>query len=189
MLTGGAPGSGVGAPDAAKEIAKAVADVGRTFLRGLASGISGLTAFFLLKDGPTIGRWIERHMGMQPAEARIVGVPLLGAIAIVTFLASYVPIIGAWTAGIFVLALALATTGRRRPPPQAARWTCRGGGNLVRGGGGEAGSQGARLDLRRGADPHAPAGRGVALPARAKARLGMAVRGLPGQGASAGSAG
>jgi predicted PurR-regulated permease PerM len=144
------------APDAAKEIAKAVPEAGRTLLKGVASGISGLTsllvflgftifaAFFLLKDGPSIGRWIERHMGMQPAEARIVlddiiqalrryflgltiiaglstagvvlgaliiGLPMLGTIAIVTFLASYVPILGAWTAGIFVFALALANQG------------------------------------------------------------------------------
>jgi predicted PurR-regulated permease PerM len=41
----------------------------------------------------------------------IVGLPLLGTIAIITFLTSYVPIIGAWTAGIFVFALALATKG------------------------------------------------------------------------------
>jgi putative heme transporter len=144
------------APDAAKEIAKAVPEAGRTLLKGVASGISGLAsllvflgftifaAFFLLKDGPSIGRWIERHMGMQPSEARIVlddiiqalrryflgltiiagvstagvvlgaliiGVPMLGTVAIVTFLASYVPILGAWTAGIFVVALALANQG------------------------------------------------------------------------------
>jgi putative heme transporter len=144
------------APDAAKEIAKAVPQAGRTLLKGVASGISGLTsllvflgftifsAFFLLKDAPSIGRWIERNMGMQPAEARIVlndivqalrlyflgltiiaglstagvvlgalivGLPMLGTIAIVTFLASYVPILGAWTAGIFVFALALANQG------------------------------------------------------------------------------
>ena len=107
-------------------------------------GFTAFATFFLLKDAPTIGRWIERHMGMQPSEARIVmgdiiqalrgyflgltiiaalstagvvlgalilGVPLLGTIAIVTFLASYVPIIGAWTAGIFVFALALADQG------------------------------------------------------------------------------
>ena len=41
----------------------------------------------------------------------IVGVPLLGTIAIVTFLSSYIPIVGAWTAGIFVFALALAEPG------------------------------------------------------------------------------
>jgi predicted PurR-regulated permease PerM len=38
-------------------------------------------------------------------------VPLVGTIAVVTFVASYVPIIGAWTAGFFVFALALADQG------------------------------------------------------------------------------
>ena len=144
------------ASDAADEIKKAVPAVGHTLLNGVAKGISGLasllvflgftafTTFFLIKDGPSIGRWIERHMGMEPSEASIVlgdviqalrryflgltiiaalstagvvlgalivGLPLLGTIAIVTFIASYVPIIGAWTAGIFVFALALANQG------------------------------------------------------------------------------
>jgi putative heme transporter len=144
------------ASDAAKGIKQAAPDIGRTFLRGVASGISGLkslvvfigftvfASFFLLKDGPAMGRWIERHMGMRPAEARIVtgdillalrkyffgltivgafntvivtlgalvlGLPLLGTVALVTFLGSYVPIIGAWTAGILVFALALADQG------------------------------------------------------------------------------
>jgi putative heme transporter len=144
------------ASGAADEIKKAVPAVGRTLLSGVANGISGLgsllvflgftafATFFLIKDAPAIGRWIERHMGMEPAEASIVlgdviqalrryflgltiiaalstagvvlgalivGLPLLGTIAIVTFIASYVPILGAWTAGIFVFALALANEG------------------------------------------------------------------------------
>jgi len=144
------------AADAAKDIKQAVPHIGTTLLKGVAGGISGLTSllvflgfsafitFFMLKDGPTMGRWIERHMGMAPSTARIVtgnivralrkyflgltivgafnaavvtigalilGVPLVGTIALVTFLASYVPILGAWTAGIFTFALALADKG------------------------------------------------------------------------------
>jgi predicted PurR-regulated permease PerM len=144
------------ASDAAADIKKAVPQIGHTLIKGLAGGISGLTSllvflgftvftsFFLMKDAPSMGRWIQRHMGVQPAEARvvlddivhalrgyflgltmvaaistagivlsalIVGVPLLGTVAIVTFIASYVPIIGAWTSGIFVVALALADKG------------------------------------------------------------------------------
>jgi predicted PurR-regulated permease PerM len=144
------------APDAAQHIKDAVPQIGRTLLQGVASGIAGLTSivvflgftaftsFFLLIDGPKMGRWIQRHMGMRPAEARIVlddiihalrryflgltivaavstagvvlgavivGLPLIGTIAVVTFVASYVPILGAWTAGIFAFALALADQG------------------------------------------------------------------------------
>lgn len=144
------------APDAAQHIKDAVPQIGRTLLQGVAGGIAGLTSivvflgftaftsFFLLMDGPKMGRWIQRHMGMRPAEARIVlddiihalrryflgltivaavstagvvlgavivGLPLVGTIAVVTFVASYVPILGAWTAGIFAFAIALANQG------------------------------------------------------------------------------
>lgn len=144
------------APDAAQHIKEAVPQIGHALLQGVIGGIAGLgsvvvflgftafSAFFLLKDGPSMGRWIERHMGMAPAEARIVlddiihalrryflgltivaavstggvvlgaviiGLPLIGTIAVVTFVASYVPILGAWTAGIFAFALALANNG------------------------------------------------------------------------------
>jgi predicted PurR-regulated permease PerM len=146
--------------DAAKDVKSAIPDIGRTLLNGVAHGIAGLTSlvvflgftafatFFLLKDGPAIGRWIERHMGMRPAEARVVmtdiahalrqyflgmtivgafnaavvfvaalvvGVPLPGTAALVTFIGGYVPILGAWVAGLFVSALALADGG-----PEAA---------------------------------------------------------------------
>lgn len=144
------------ASSTAADVKKTVPDIGRTLLHGVASGISGLTSvivflgftafttFFLVKDAPALGRWIERHMGMQPAEAQIVlgdiiqalrryflgltiiaalstagvtlgawivGVPMLGTIALVAFFGSYVPIIGAWAVGIFAVALALAHQG------------------------------------------------------------------------------
>ena len=141
---------------AAQEIKNAVPDIGRTMLVGVARGISGLTSllvflgftafatFFLVKDAPAIGRWIERHMGMDPAEARIVlgdiiqalrryflGLTIIAALTTSRgrdrladrrsaaarhdrdrhLLSSYIPIVGAWTAGIFVFALALANQG------------------------------------------------------------------------------
>jgi putative heme transporter len=144
------------ASDAAADVKKAVPEIGTVLLKGVLGGIAGLKSllvflgfsafitFFLLMDGPNMGRWIERHMGMPRATARIVlddlvhalrkyflgltivglfnalvvalgalilGVPLVGTIAVVTFVASYVPIVGAWTAGIFVFALALADKG------------------------------------------------------------------------------
>jgi putative heme transporter len=80
------------ASSAADEIRKAVPAVGHTLLKGVAGGISGLasllvflgftafTAFFLLKDAPTIGRWIERHMGMKPTEASVVMTDIIQAL-------------------------------------------------------------------------------------------------------------
>ena len=43
--------------------------------------------------------------------ALVLGVPLAGTIAIVTFVTAYVPFIGAWAAGIFAFAIALGTEG------------------------------------------------------------------------------
>lgn len=43
--------------------------------------------------------------------AVVLGVPLAGTIAVVTFATAYIPYLGAWTAGIFAVALALGSQG------------------------------------------------------------------------------
>jgi predicted PurR-regulated permease PerM len=103
-----------------------------------------LSLFFLLKDGPAIGAFVERHLGVPVPLARtilqrvsgslrgyfvgvtavsvwsalivgggalVLGVPLAGTIAVVTFLGGYVPYIGAWTAGGFAVLIALGDPG------------------------------------------------------------------------------
>jgi len=115
-------------------------------LSGLAVFLSltALSLFFLLKDGPTIRRWLEGHVGLPPALAHgmgnrlleslqgyfkgvtivaafnaavvfvgalILGVPLPGTIALVTFLGAYVPYLGAWSAGAFSFFVALGGVG------------------------------------------------------------------------------
>jgi|SRR6476646_8347566 len=105
---------------------------------------TALSLFFLLKDGPTIGGFVERHLGVPVsvahsvlgrvagsmrgyflgvtivalwsalivgAGALILGVPLIGTIAVVTFLGGYVPYIGAWVAGGFAVLIALGGEG------------------------------------------------------------------------------
>ncbi|HET9197741.1 MAG TPA: AI-2E family transporter [Solirubrobacterales bacterium] len=119
-------------------------------LAGLAVFLSftALSLFFLLKDGPQIGAFVERHLGVPPPVAHsvlgrvagsmrgyflgvtivaawsallvgvgslVLGVPLAGTIAVVTFLGGYVPYIGAWTAGGFAVLIALGGSG-----PEAA---------------------------------------------------------------------
>ena len=145
--------------DAAKlgsDIKNAVPQMGKTLVNGVAEGISGLTSllftlsfaafstFFLLKDGPSMRRWINGHIGLPKPVAEVVtgetlralrqyflgvtivaafnaiviglgalilGVPLAGTIAVVTFVGAYVPFIGAWVGGAFAVALALAGQG------------------------------------------------------------------------------
>jgi predicted PurR-regulated permease PerM len=145
----------------AKDHASASISAGfKALTEGLATGIdrlaglavflsfTALSLFFLLKDAPTIGRFVERHLGMPVPVARTVlarisgslrgyfagvtivaawsalivgagalllGIPLPGTIAAVTFLGGYVPYIGAWTAGAFAVLIALGGQG-----PEAA---------------------------------------------------------------------
>ena len=106
--------------------------------------MTALSLIFLLKDGPDIRAWSERHMGVPLPLAQtitrrsiqslrgyffgvtvvaafnaavvtlgalILGVPLVGTIAAVTFLGAYVPYLGAWTAGAFSVLVALGGAG------------------------------------------------------------------------------
>lgn len=118
-------------------------------LRGLSSlavflAFTALSLFFLLKDGPLIRAWTERHMRVPEPVAHqmtgrtlealrgyflgvtivalfnavvvalgalILGVPLKGTIAAVTFLGAYIPYLGAWSAGAFAVLIALGSGG------------------------------------------------------------------------------
>jgi predicted PurR-regulated permease PerM len=142
------------------DISSGTSDSFSALLGGVAAGIKKLASlafflamtvlslFFLLKDGPVIRSWTERHMGV-PTEvahtvtdrtlqslrgyflgvtivatfsailvgggALVLGIPLAGTIAVVTFIGGYVPYLGAWTAGAFSVLLALGGSG-----PEAA---------------------------------------------------------------------
>lgn len=145
-----------GAADARSAVEADVPKVLATLLGGLVHGIRGLTSlvfglslaalslFFLLKDGPTMRAWADRHLGVpqqvaQTISSGVIGslrgyfrgvsivaafnagvvglgalvldVPLVGTIAVVTFIAAYVPFIGAFVAGAFAVVLALGAHG------------------------------------------------------------------------------
>jgi predicted PurR-regulated permease PerM len=146
-----------GTAEAAKhQVSSATTDSVTALLHGVAGGLSALSSivfflamtalslFFLLKDGPTIRAWTEKHMGVPRDIARtitqrvlgslrgyflgttivaafnaavvaigawVLGVPLVGTIAAVTFVAAYIPYIGAWSAGAFAVLIALGGAG------------------------------------------------------------------------------
>lgn len=130
----------------------------QTLLHGVTTGIERLSSlafflalttlslFFLLKDGPTIRAWGERHLGVpRPVAgmvttrvlqslrgyffgvtivavfnaivvgvgALILGIPMVGTIAVVTFVGAYIPYLGAWGAGAFAVLLALGGAGEQ----------------------------------------------------------------------------
>jgi predicted PurR-regulated permease PerM len=127
-----------------------------TLLHGVSSGLetlsslvffgalTALSLFFLLKDGPQIRAWGERHLPIPTPVAHVaverilqslrgyflgvtiiaafngvvvglgallLGVPLPGTIAAITFIAAYVPYLGAWASGAFAVLVALGGSG------------------------------------------------------------------------------
>ena len=140
------------AQKATEDAQETAPEIRTTLLNGVASGIEGLksllfflafavlSTLFVLKDGPVMHRFINRHLGIPEADANIVttniakslrsyflavtiiaafnavliggaalilGVPLAGTIAVVTFVGAYVPFVGAWVAGGFAVLIAL----------------------------------------------------------------------------------
>jgi predicted PurR-regulated permease PerM len=145
-----------GAQGAGDEASSSVSDAFHALLEGVGAGISALASlaaflsftalslFFLLKDGPVIREWTERHMGvprdlghtitdrtMQSLRgyfvgvtavavfnavvigvgALILGLPEVGAIVLINFVAAYIPYLGAWSAGAFTVLIALGSEG------------------------------------------------------------------------------
>ena len=144
------------ADHAKQDASSATSSSFHALLDGVAKGIKGLTSlvfflsltalslFFLLKDGPVIRAWTERHLGVPAPIARtistralesmrgyffgvtlvagfnavvvgvgalVLGVPLAGTIAAVTFIGAYIPYLGAWGAGAFAVLIALGGAG------------------------------------------------------------------------------
>jgi predicted PurR-regulated permease PerM len=144
------------AESAKSDASSSATSVADTLLHGVAVGVkqlsslvfflslTALSLFFLLKDGPQIRDWTERHMGVPRAVAHTVagrvlqslrayflgvtivavfnavvvgtgalllGVPLAGTIAAVTFIGAYIPYLGAWSAGAFSVLVALGGAG------------------------------------------------------------------------------
>jgi predicted PurR-regulated permease PerM len=158
-IEGWARDAGIDSSTASNANAKAgssTTDAAKTLLDGVATGIrvlsslviflsfTALSLIFLLKDGPTIRAWVERHAGVPASVARTVsgrvlqslrgyffgvtivavfnsvlvgggalllGVPLAGTIAVVTFFGAYIPYIGAWSAGALSVLVALGGAG------------------------------------------------------------------------------
>jgi predicted PurR-regulated permease PerM len=141
---------------AGDDASSSVSDAFHALLKGLGASVAALASlaaflsftllslFFLLKDGPVIREWTERHMGVphdigHTITARtlqslrgyfvgvtavavfnavviglgavILGLPQVGAIMLINFVAAYIPYLGAWSAGAFTVLIALGSKG------------------------------------------------------------------------------
>jgi len=73
-----------GSSSAKSSLEKDVPKIISTLVKGVISGIEGLTSlafalsftllslFFLLKDGPSMRRWVDRHLGVPPPVAQLI---------------------------------------------------------------------------------------------------------------------
>jgi predicted PurR-regulated permease PerM len=108
-----------GTSSASEGVKSSVPEIGETLLKGVASGISGLTSiafflsftlfstFFLLKDGPTVRRFVNSHLGIPVAVANVVTGNMLSSlrryflgVSIVAAFNAIVVGIAAWALGV-----------------------------------------------------------------------------------------
>jgi predicted PurR-regulated permease PerM len=108
-----------GASSANEDLKSAVPNIGETLLKGVASGISGLTSlafflsftlfstFFLLKDGPNVRRFVNSHLGVPVSVANVITGNVLSSlrryflgVSIVAAFNAVVVGIGAWLLGV-----------------------------------------------------------------------------------------
>jgi predicted PurR-regulated permease PerM len=108
-----------GASSANEDVKSAVPNIGETLLKGVASGISGLTSlvfflsftlfstFFLLKDGPNVRRFVNSHLGIPVSVANVITGNVLSSlrryflgVSIVAAFNAVVVGIGAWLLGV-----------------------------------------------------------------------------------------
>jgi putative heme transporter len=129
-VEGWAQDAGADGTAGAKEDTKnAVSGIGETLLKGVAGGITGLTSlafflsftlfstFFLLKDGPTIRRFVDRHLGIPVSVASVVTGNMLNSmrryffgVSIVAAFNAVVVGLAAWVLGVpLVLTIAIVT--------------------------------------------------------------------------------
>jgi putative heme transporter len=113
-----------GSSSAKSSVEQAVPEILSTLTRGIVNGIKGVTSlvfglsfaalslFFLLKDGPTMRAWVDRHLGVPPTVARTItsGIirSLRGYFRGVTFVAAFNGVVVAL--GALVLGVPLAGT-------------------------------------------------------------------------------
>jgi putative heme transporter len=119
-IEGWANDAGINGTSSANEgVKSAVPNIGETLLKGVAGGISGLTSiafflsftlfstFFLLKDGQTIRRFVNRHLGIPVEVANVVTGNMLSSlrkyflgVSIVAAFNAIVVGIAAWILGV-----------------------------------------------------------------------------------------
>ena len=129
------------AEHAKEDASSATSDTVKALLQGAVGGLSRLSSivfflamtalilFFLLKDGPTIRAWTERHLGLPLDVARTITQRVLGSlrgyflgVTIVAAFNAAVVALGAWALGVPLIGTIVAVTFLGAYVPYIGAW-------------------------------------------------------------------
>jgi predicted PurR-regulated permease PerM len=112
-----------GTSSTADQVESSTTQTGKTLLQGVAKGIAGLTSlvffitftafstFFLLKDGPTVRRFIDRHLGVPREVASVITSNVIRSLRRYFLGVTYVAAFNAVVIGLVALALGVPLAG------------------------------------------------------------------------------
>ena len=112
-----------GTSETADQVQSSTAETGKTLLQGIANGIAGLTSlvffltftafatFFLLKDGPTVRRFVDRHLGVPQEVATVITANVMRSLRRYFLGVTYVAAFNAIVVGLAALILDVPLAG------------------------------------------------------------------------------
>jgi predicted PurR-regulated permease PerM len=112
-----------GTSGTADDVKSSTAETGKTLLQGVAKGIAGLTSlvffltftvfstFFLLKDGPTVRAFVDRHLGVPHDVASVITSNVIRSLRRYFLGVTYVAAFNAIVVGLAALALGVPLAG------------------------------------------------------------------------------
>ncbi len=112
-----------GTSSTAEQTKSSAAETGRTLLQGVAEGIQGVTSlvffltftvfstFFLLKDGPSVRRFVDRHLGVPQEVATVITANVISSLRRYFLGVTYVAAFNAIVVGLAAIVLDVPLAG------------------------------------------------------------------------------
>jgi predicted PurR-regulated permease PerM len=112
-----------GTSETSEQVQSSAVETGRSLLQGVAKGISGVTSlvffltftifstFFLLKDGPTVRRFVDAHLGVPREVATVITSNVMRSLRRYFLGVTYVAAFNAIVVGLAALVLGVPLAG------------------------------------------------------------------------------